>query len=185
MPSSSSLLLGCMLKNPLSTGCLVPSSRYLAKAMADASAHADWVLELGAGTGAITKALVHHHGIAQVRAVELNATLASGLSKRFTGLDVEQGSAQAALARIPSDCFEPLALVSSLPFRSLPASVAREIQGCLVRALSAHPNAWLVQYTYQPRQPFEAPPGFDWARTARVWRNFPPAGVWVLRRIKG
>ena len=177
-------LLSCMLKNPSSTGCLVPSSRYLAKAMAEASAKADWVLELGAGTGAITKALIQHHGLEKVRAVELSVPLANGLRTRFPGLDVEQGSAQEALARIPYDCFEPLALASSLPFRSLPSAVVQEIQGSIVRALVAHPNAWLIQYTYQPRQPFEAPPGFAWTRTTRIWRNFPPAGVWVLRRTK-
>jgi phosphatidylethanolamine/phosphatidyl-N-methylethanolamine N-methyltransferase len=171
-----------MLKDPFSTGSLVPSSPYLAKAMTDASDGAEWVLELGAGTGAITKALIHRHGLAAVRAVEQSAPLATALGGRFPGLDVVQGCAQDVLAGIPAECSGSLALVSSLPFRSLPSAVAREIQEGITGALLLRPKAWLVQYTYQPRQPFAAPSGFSWKQVASVWRNFPPAGVWVLRK---
>jgi phospholipid N-methyltransferase len=40
----------------------------------------------------------------------------------------------------------------------------------------------LVQYTYQPRVPFDLQGGdrLRWQRGRVVWRNAPPAWVWTL-----
>ena len=49
--------------------------------------------------------------------------------------------------------------------------------------LLADPQRRLVQYTYQPRAPFEpGANGLRWKHVATVWRNAPPAGVWTLQR---
>ena len=50
------------------------------------------------------------------------------------------------------------------------------------RFLHRVPGSRLVQFTYLPRAPFEASPDFQWQRADWVWRNAPPAGVWVLQR---
>jgi phospholipid N-methyltransferase len=70
--------------------------------------------------------------------------------------------------------------VSSLPFRSLPADVARETIAVIERFLLAHPARRLVQYSYGLREPFGlATPALAWRRVERVWRNLPPAIVWI------
>jgi len=51
-------LLFALLRNPASTGAVLPSSRRLANAMANAALGADAVVELGAGTGPVTEALL-------------------------------------------------------------------------------------------------------------------------------
>jgi phosphatidylethanolamine/phosphatidyl-N-methylethanolamine N-methyltransferase len=148
--------------------------------MAEASSGAGTVVELGAGTGAITQALLAKHGAQHLVAVEINPDLALDLKKRFPGLDVRQAPAQDVLAGLQTN--QKLVVVSSLPFRSLPAEVSAELQTSLVAILERHEGSWLVQYTYQPREPFDAPVGFRWEHQCMVWRNLPPAGVWVLRR---
>jgi phosphatidylethanolamine/phosphatidyl-N-methylethanolamine N-methyltransferase len=45
------------------------------------------------------------------------------------------------------------------------------------------PGSKLVQFTYQPRPPFQASADFQWRKTCSVWRNAPPAGVWVLQSL--
>ncbi|MGL4666308.1 MAG: hypothetical protein ACRCWR_00065, partial [Saezia sp.] len=54
----SSHLFLSMLKNPRLTGSLIPSSRYLAQLMARSAQGAEQIIELGAGTGPITKVLL-------------------------------------------------------------------------------------------------------------------------------
>jgi phosphatidylethanolamine/phosphatidyl-N-methylethanolamine N-methyltransferase len=176
-------LFSCMLRDPSTTGALLPSSSFLAKAMAEASSGAGAIVELGAGTGAITRALLVRHGAPPLIAVEINPELALGLKKRFPKLDVRQARAQDVLAGLQTN--KKLVVVSSLPFRSLPAEVSAELQASLVATLKGHADSWLVQFTYQPRKPFEAPVGFRWEHRGMVWRNVPPAGVWVLRRADG
>jgi phospholipid N-methyltransferase len=51
------------------------------------------------------------------------------------------------------------------------------ILGCLAR----HPGSWLVQFTYQPRAPFDEGAGWHWRRGRTVVANIPPATVWTLR----
>ena len=48
-------LLFALLRNPASTGAVLPSSRTLANAMANAAVGADAVIELGAGTGPVRR----------------------------------------------------------------------------------------------------------------------------------
>ncbi len=169
-----------MLKNPSSTGSVIPSSRFLADAMARAAGDVPHIVELGAGTGPVTQALLEQHPEASLTAVELQHSLAEHLRKRFPALDVRQACAHEVLDKMAFG--QPMAVVSSLPFRSLPADVVGVTVGSIIACLERHPGSCLVQFTYQPRAPFQAPLGYRWQRVATVWRNTPPAGVWVLRK---
>lgn len=180
-----------MLRSPLNTGSVVPSSRYLALAMAQAAGSVQHVVELGAGTGPVTQALMAALPSASLIAVELEGSLAARLRTRFPGLDVRQAPASNVLDALDPASLEPLpstnrlvrtAVVSSLPFRSLPALVCEQTIASVCRFLIRHPGSHFVQFTYQPRAPFPAPTGFEWSRVGFVWRNVPPAGVWVLRQ---
>jgi len=95
-------------------------------------------------------------------------------------LDVRQNSAHEVLDDLVFPA--PAAVVSSLPFRSLPQALRELTVASIERFLHRVPGSKLVQFTYLPRAPFEASPDFRWHRADWVWRNAPPAGVWVLQR---
>jgi phospholipid N-methyltransferase len=141
------------------------------------------MIELGAGTGAITAALRERYPLLPVLAVELEPALADALQGRWEGVEVRCGAAHQILRyearRLPHETV----VVSSLPFRSLPTPLRAVTIDTLCGFVSAHPARRLVQYTYQPRAPFELPAAsrLRWQRRQRVWRNLPPADVWVLR----
>ena len=173
-------LLLHLLKTPGLTGAFTPSSRYLASAMVRAAGEVNHVVELGAGTGPVTKALRSRLPNASLVVVEIQPRLAQRLRTDFGGLDVRQNSAHEVLDDLVFPA--PAAVVSSLPFRSLPQALRELTVASIERFLHRVPGSRLVQFTYLPRAPFEASPDFQWHRADRVWRNAPPAGVWVLQR---
>ena len=106
------------LARPSTVGAILPSSRHLADAMARGAAGAQRLIELGAGTGAITEALCEQHPGVPTLAVELDGSLARHLRQPFPRIEVRAAAAHEVLRemRRPGHA----ALVSSLPFRSLP-----------------------------------------------------------------
>jgi phospholipid N-methyltransferase len=166
---------------PSTVGAIMPSSRHLADAMARAAQGAARLVELGAGTGAITAALREQHPGVPTLAVELDRRLADQLEDRFPGISVCAAPAHAVLAALP-DSAAPVALVSSLPFRSLPLRLRLRSSLAIERFLLGRPQHRLVQYTYLPQVPFDLRnAGLRWRRIEWIWRNVPPACVWELR----
>ncbi|WP_309682043.1 hypothetical protein [Polaromonas sp.] len=174
-------LLLHLLKKPALTGAVAPSSRHLALAMVRATGEVRHVVELGAGTGPVTRELRSRLPHASLVAVELQPVLARQLRIRFLGLDVRQDLAHEVLDGLVYP--DPAAVVSSLPFRSLPQDLREVTMASIERFLRRVPGSRLVQFTYQPRAPFEASAGFQWHKSCSVWRNAPPAGVWVLQTL--
>jgi 23S rRNA (adenine-N6)-dimethyltransferase len=97
-------------------------SRALAAALvADAGIGAgDLVLDLGAGAGALTRELSRRAG--RVWAVELDASLARELERRFAGTNVRVLHADAAQLRRPC---EPFKVVANVPFDRTTAILRR------------------------------------------------------------
>ena len=168
------------LARPSTVGAILPSSRHLADAMARAAAGAQRLIELGAGTGAITAALCEQHPDVPTLAVEMESGLADHLRERFPRIEVRAAAAHEVLREMRRPGHT--ALVSSLPFRSLPPRLRLRSSLAIERFLLAHPERRLVQYTYLPRVPFDLRLGttLRWRRVAAVWRNVPPAWVWEL-----
>jgi phosphatidylethanolamine/phosphatidyl-N-methylethanolamine N-methyltransferase len=195
MPSVESagtaLFLKRWLRRPLAMGAVMPSGRLLAEAMArttksvleDRPGH---VVELGAGTGEVTKALLAA-GIAPERLalVERDPELAIFLRRHFPGPRIIEGDA-ARLSRLLADhgVGSVAAVVSSLPLLSLPAGVVNGIVGGVFEVLPR--GAALVQFTYGPTPPvpraLRERLRLDGAHGKRIWRNVPPAVVWTFRR---
>lgn len=178
--SPMSALLLQLLKTATLTGAVAPSSRRLALAMVRATGEVRHVVELGAGTGPVTKELRGRLPHASLVVVEMQPGLAQELRNRFSGLDVRQNLAHEVLDGLAY--LDPVAVVSSLPFRSLPQDMHEVTVASIEQFLRRIPGSRLVQFTYQPRAPFEASADFRWHKTCSVWRNAPPAGVWVLQR---
>lgn len=170
--------------NPREIGAVVPSSPTLARRMARMVSpdNPGLVVELGAGTGVVTQALLDQ-GIPPNRlfAVELSPSLAQLLRKRFHDVQVLSGDAanlRRLLRRAGADIHSPpVTIVSSLPLRSLPApkvnAIVREI-GALIR-----PTGRWIQYTYALAHR-QFPTGFTRSQSSFVWGNIPPARVDVL-----
>lgn len=192
--AGTALFLKRWLRRPFAVGAVVPSGRLLAEAMArttfaEMTGRDGHVIELGAGTGEVTKALLAA-GIPAERLalVERDPELASFLRRHFIGPRIVEGDA----ARLPKILAEQgirsvSAVVSSLPLLSLPADVVRGIVEGVFDALPR--GGALVQFTYGPAQP--VPRTLSQAlrlvgtHGPRIWRNMPPAVVWTFRRPAG
>lgn len=171
-----------MLKHPAQTGAIAPSSKALANKLAASATDADMVIELGAGTGAVTRSLVRRKGLeTPLIAVELQPRLARALQRNYPQIDVRNAPAKEVLDVLLEQAPDNTLLVSSLPFRSLPREVVSETVHSLEAFLLRNPKRRLVQFTYHVKAPFAVPCGLQWRRTAVVWRNAPPASVWELR----
>jgi phosphatidylethanolamine/phosphatidyl-N-methylethanolamine N-methyltransferase len=167
-------------------GAILPSSRGLADAMARTAAGSKCLIELGAGTGAITEALCRYYPDVPILAVELEQKLAQHLRERFPRIEVRAVPAHEVLRELPHES-QAVVLVSSLPFRSLPAPLRMRSSMAIERFLIERPGRRLVQYTYFPWEPFHL--CFDgslrWRRLESIWRNAPPAWVWELSSKPG
>lgn len=184
----AALFLWKWLQAPLKVGAVWPSGRRLGRALA---AEVDLsrpgvVVELGAGTGNVTDALLQA-GVPADRlvAVELDPGLAGVLQRRFPQIRVVVGNA-GDLSRIlrAEGVGRISTVVSCLPLVSLPSSLVRQIVTESFAMLV--PDGRLVQFTYGLTSPIPLrhfrPLRLEGRRTRRVWQNVPPASVWTYRR---
>lgn len=175
------------LRRPARLGAVVPSSPALAAALAaeiDPQAPGT-VVELGAGTGRVTAALVEA-GLAPetLVAIEREASFCALLAARFPEVRVVRGDARALKHQLERNQVGPVkAVVSSLPLLNLSE---RERRAVLTQAAAVlMPGGVLVQYTYGPAEPvsasLRAELGLVGERTNWVLANLPPAAVWRYR----
>ena len=148
--------------------------------MADAAHGTGHIVELGAGTGPVTRVLASQYPDVRLTVVELLPALAAELSRAHPRALVLARPAAEVLDQLSYEGL-PVAIVSSLPFRSMPAPARMETRNSILHFLRRNSGSWLVQFTYQPRAPFDGEHGFTWRRTRTVVANIPPAGVWTLR----
>jgi len=182
--------IAAWLRSPLKMGALVPSSRALAKAMASKvdSERPGLVIELGAGTGVVTHALVQA-GIKpkDLLVIEREPTLYKLLEAHFPHLNIVCGDA-AHIDRILDKMGNPPvnAIVSSLPMLSLPISVKTAIQKQM--AMLVGEKGVIVQFTYGAKSPLNRNELRKYHITGRrvktVLNNVPPAHVWVYKHHK-
>jgi phospholipid N-methyltransferase len=110
------------LSDPATVGAVAPSSRYLADAMTDGVEAFDAIVEVGAGTGAVTESLVRRHPSARLIVFELRERLATELSRRFPQAGVVGGAFHKNVS-VLYDLPAKTVFVSGLPFRSLSVRV--------------------------------------------------------------
>ena len=141
------------------------------------------VLEIGAGTGAITQALLKGSvNPERLFVIERDPKLAAFLSHRFPRVRVCCGDAIHS-HRFLSDHAVPYVqtVVSSLPLRNLSFADMAENVNAILSALAQ--EGQLIQYTYGARCPIPARRfGLEVECLGRVWQNLPPASVWRFVR---
>lgn len=174
-----------LVANPRQVGAACPSSPVLAARIAALVGRQSegYVIELGAGTGAITHALLEA-GVSASRLipVERSQRLAEHLQRRFPEVGVHHRDACDLdhLARELSVSGDrPVShVVSSLPLRSLPAADVRKILASVSRVLGD--RGLFIQYTYSVRSGTENAHRLHWCGRSVVWLNLPPARVDVF-----
>lgn len=182
------------VRHPLQIASAVPSGRTLAAAMMTAlPPGARRVVEVGAGTGVFTAALLAS-GIApgDLLVVERDRHLHKGLAARFPRVTVVCADAvslpsivaivASAADRNPHSPAD--AVVSGLGFRPMPPGVQELLLAAIFAVLA--PGGVLVQFTYGRTSPIapDVARRLDLVveRVAVVWRNMPPAAVFTIRR---
>jgi phosphatidylethanolamine/phosphatidyl-N-methylethanolamine N-methyltransferase len=176
--------LRSLVEKPLTVGAVAPSGKALARVMAGYvdPAIAGPIVELGPGTGPVTEALVER-GIDPERLtlVEYDSEFCELLRARFPGATVVQGDAYDLRHTLAGVLREPAAaFVSGLPLFNKPLKMRLDL---LDQAfVLMQPNAPFVQFTYNAISPIPRSHGRVRSEASgRVWRNFPPARVWVYR----
>ncbi|HWB50949.1 MAG TPA: methyltransferase domain-containing protein [Stellaceae bacterium] len=182
MGGDHALFFGLWLQKPLQIAAVTPSSRRFACVMADLVdfARPGPVLELGAGTGSLTRGLLRAGCPAErLITMEREPRLAAMLRRSFPGIRTIAGDATALpehLTRLGVDRL--CAVVSSLPIKWFPVPEQRRVvEPCLERL---GPGGVFLQMTNAFASPVAMEAlGIAGRRVALVWRNLPPSQIWA------
>lgn len=174
-----------LMDKPKSVGAIMPTSSFTARRMASViNTESDLpVLELGPGTGVITKAIMAR-GIApeKIWSVEYSADFFQHLVEQFPGVNFVHGDAfdlDETLSHLPEQKFD--VAISGIPLLNFPMHMRVRLLESLLDRLP--PGRPVVQFSYGPTSPIVAQPDryhvqhFDF-----IMRNIPPAQIWLYRR---
>ena len=178
--ANAALFLRRWLRNPLQMGSVVPSSPSLCRRIA---ALTRWegdevVVELGAGTGVVSRALLDA-GLPPERlvVVEIVPEMAQHLRRSLPGVQVVTGDAFELARELPERLRGRVGTaICGIPLVLLPLAQQRRF----VEAVEAvAPGRGFLLYTYCVTSPLPYRKlGLTARREAWTPRNFPPASVW-------
>ena len=178
--SGVTLFLRRWLANPLQMGSIVPSSPALCRRVVDQVRRApdEWVIELGAGTGVISRALLAG-GVPpeRITVVEIVPDMARHLAETLPGVNVIAGDARSLPDLIPGNRHGRIGtVVCGIPLVLLPVAEQRRF----IDAMQAvAPGRGFLHYSYCVTSPLpERKHGLVATREAWTPLNFPPASVW-------
>jgi len=159
----------------------------LARAVAAAAAWepGQTVVELGAGTGAISQGLLER-GIPSeaITMIELDESLYDYLRNRFPGVRVVHGDATRLSEIVAEQQIDHVStVVSGLPMINMPFDFQQAIVTESFKSMK--PGGFILQYSYSPIRPIPAKKLGVKAEIVRfVIRNVPPAAVWRFSALK-
>jgi phosphatidylethanolamine/phosphatidyl-N-methylethanolamine N-methyltransferase len=176
------------LKSPLTVASVTPSSEQLARAMAKCVPEGDGlVIELGGGTGPVTHALRQRMvNPADLVVVERDPQFYHFLHKRFPDITLVCGDAFQTVELTRHLLKTPVrAVVSGLPLLSMSGSQQKRlVEQALALTQGKGP---LIQFSYGFSSPVKKEVhrqlGLTATCAAQVWRNVPPARVWVYHGL--
>lgn len=172
--------------HPEQVGSVIPSSHALERRLVRSARllRARCVVELGPGTGGTTRAFLRAMpATAHLLAIELNEEFAARLraSIRDPRLTVVQGSAE-FIDRCLADHGLPApdAVISGIPFSTMPREVADRIAAEIARVLA--PAGRFVAYQVRPHVADYTTPYLGQARKEWELINVPPVRVFTWTR---
>lgn len=168
------------LANPLQMGSVVPSSTALCQRIVRQTRRApdEAVLELGAGTGVVSRALLNA-GVPAERlfVVEIAPAMAAHLRQALPGVRVIEGDARHLPDLIPADWHGRIGtVICGIPLLLLPFPTQAEV----VTAIhTVAPGRGFLHFSYCGVSPISTRRhGLTAKREAWTPLNFPPASVW-------
>jgi phosphatidylethanolamine/phosphatidyl-N-methylethanolamine N-methyltransferase len=147
----------------------------------------EYVVELGPGTGAVTRGICKAVAQKQLVLVERDAEFLPKLRQEFPEALVLLGD-----ARYVNDLLQQhgitsvAAVISGLPCLTMPDQVREMFVGAVFKLLKR--DGVFIQYTYSLLSP--VPPrhqraiGIRGAIAKQIWRNVPPARVWRYKAVE-
>lgn len=171
------------IRSPRTVGSIIPSSRFLAKAMVRPI---DWsavhhVVELGAGTGPITKELQKaNSGSVKVTLFEKDPALRRQLQRAFPEYRCRADAIGLleALQEKEDDTVD--VILSGLPFFNFTQGQRDRFMRQIVAALK--PGGMFIAFQYSLQMKKQLKPHFHIERIRFVPWNFPAAFVYICRK---
>lgn len=185
--------LGAFVRHPMHVGALLPSSRFLARALLGGVPFGagDFVLEYGPGTGSVTQFLRHsvRNGVRYL-GIERDPKLHSLLVQRYPEMQFHLGSCEDVVSILKArNLPRPVFIVSGIPWASLPPKMQeRIIQGTkeiLAPGGEFRTFQYVLSYGMTKAKKFRAKmTGLfdDFRRIGPIFRNVPPAYVLAYRQ---
>jgi len=178
--ANKSLFFKRWLANPLQMGSIIPSSATFSRMIAERAVRGpdEVVVELGAGTGVITRALLAAGVPAEkLVVIEIVPDMAAHLRRALPGVQVICGDGfelpkvleQAKAGRVGD-------VICGIPLVMLPFDAQQKIVSAM---LAASPVRGFLHLSYCITSPLpSAKLGLTGRRQAWTIKNFPPGGVW-------
>ena len=179
-------LLGRMLSQPGLVGSIAPSSKSLANLMAKEALSVieksnGVIVEIGPGTGSITRALLEHGVAAQsLICIEADPALYQYMTENFPEVRTVLGDAADLDTILPDKFGEIAAIVSGIPLKNLSLGKEKEIIQFCCSALE--PTGKFVQFTYGIRPP-AVTSGLRRQFAGFTFCNLPPAFIWSFTKM--
>ncbi|WP_162595850.1 methyltransferase domain-containing protein [Bacillus sp. CGMCC 1.16541] len=172
-----------MIKHPQEIGAIMPSSPFLSAKMAKEACQSrpNVIVEIGAGTGAITKLLLKHRDPhTHLIICEQNPVFEESLKK---WIQTEQnvalfiGDAEDLPTFLTAHGYVPDVIVSGLPFTSIPKKKRMRLLSTIQEMLK-EANGTFVTFQYSKLQFQTFHQFFTKKNVSYVFMNVPPAYVW-------
>lgn len=175
--------------NHWQTGAVIPSQRFLIGQMISPVPpdYRGTILELGAGTGALTTRLAERCPEARILACEINPALAQEIRRNLRPLGL-QGRVEVVcdsaehwlVQRRRQGRTPPDFIISGIPLGNLNREAALTLIGHINRTLA--PGGLYVQFQYSLLDRKKIKQQFAQLQTVPVFLNFPPAVVYYARK---
>lgn len=170
------------MANPMAIGSVTPSGPGLRKLIRENLVHGpdEVVAEFGAGTGAITRALLEG-GMPSERiySFEIDPHLAQYVHGVYPDVNVINGDCRKVAETLGPDLVGKVGtVVIGIPMAMLPMTMQREI---VEATFSVMPEGRrFLLYTYMIHSPLNLKElGLKGKRIGFTWKNVPPASVWA------
>ena len=177
-----------MMAEPKTVGAIMPTSARMAAKMAsiiDTSSGLP-VLELGPGTGVITKAILAM-GVKpeNLVSVEYSTQFYDHLVEKFPGVRFINGDAfniEQTLADYRGQKFD--CVISGIPLLNFPMHARVKLVESLLDLMP--PGRPVVQFSYGPKSPVaKRPESYKVEHFDIILRNIPPAQIWHYKKAHG